>query len=510
MADYQDETIVSTTGDTPRAVAAVDLGSNSFHMMVARPDPAGLQVIDKLRESVRLAEGLDARMRLSQEVEDRALACLERFGQRLRDIPPEYVRAVGTNTLRIMRKSGPFLTKAEAALGHRIETISGDEEARLIYAGVVQGLAPTQKDRLVLDIGGGSTELILGHERRPAVTKSLHMGCVSYTKKFFGNGNITNKRWKRGMTEAGQELESLRRDYQSRGWGQAIGASGTIRSVAKILMEMGLSQGGIERSALNELVEHTLKKGHVDKLDIAGVRDDRRPIFPGGLLVLSAVFEALEIDRMEVSDRALRDGILQDLLGRLAGEDPREASVHTLIERFAVDTAQAARVMQTSLELFEQSGDWINKRKFARGLLRWASLLHETGLAISHSSYHRHSAYLVGNADLAGFSRPEQAEVAALLDLQRGKIHQLALEKVPGFRRPQTVRLVTLLRLAVLLNRSRHPDGPGKHRLTVEGDDLYLQFEPGWLADNAMTRADLVDEAKKLRRIGIRLVVKEK
>lgn len=493
----------------PDTVAAVDLGSNSFHMMVARPDPSGLQVIDRLRQSVRLADGLDGRNRLSQEAQDRAIACLEQFGQRLRGIPTNQVRAVGTNTLRIVRKGGEFLSRAEAALGHRIETISGAEEARLIYAGVVQGLGPDPADRLVLDIGGGSTELILGQGDKPVLTESLSMGCVSYTNRFFKGGNITSKRWKRASMEAGRELESLRRAYRKRGWQIALGASGTLRSVAKVLEEMGWCKDGIEAAGLSKLIKYTIKKGNVNNLQFSSLREDRVAIYPGGLLVLSAVFDALKIERMEISDRALRDGILHDLLGRLAGQDPREDSIKALIQRFAVDAEQAHKVHDTCLALFEQAGDWIENRDYAKGLLRWSSQLHETGLAISHSAYHRHSAYLVGNADLAGFTRPEQAEIAALLELQRGRIDQKSLERVPGFRRPQTIRLAILLRLAVLLNRSRDTDAGLQCKLTVDGDELQLSFSHGSLAEHAMTRADLADERKKLRKTGIRLLLKE-
>ena len=233
-------------------VAAVDLGSNSFHMMVARVSPAGdLHVIDRLREPVRLAAGLDSGKHLTDEAAERALACLQRFGQRLRDLPPERVRVVGTNTLRRMKRSGPFIEAAEKALGHHIEIIAGREEARLVYGGVTHGMGRDHPRRLVVDIGGGSTEVIIGRGSKPRLMESVALGCVVHTQRFFGNGTISRARFRKARLAAHIELEFLQRRYRQAGWDMAIGASGTIRGVWRVMMSQGWCEDRLTRAGLD-------------------------------------------------------------------------------------------------------------------------------------------------------------------------------------------------------------------------------------------------------------------
>ncbi len=332
----------------PQAVAAVDLGSNSFHMIVGRVD-AGL------REPVRLAAGLDANKRLTHPVEQRALDCLSRFGQRLRGLPRGTVRAVGTNTLRQLHDGGAFLRAASAALGHPVEVIAGREEARVVYLGVAHGLAAGDEWRLVVDIGGGSTELIIGQRFEPTDRESLHMGCVSISQRFFGDGRITEQAMDSAMLACGLELRPVKAGFRAARWDTAVGSSGTIKSIGEVVRLAGWSDEGITRASLKKLRRALVAAGHVDRLQMAGLTDDRRPVLAGGVAVLSAVFKALGVERMLVSDFALREGLLYELLGHIRHEeDVRDRTVESLMRRYDVDRAQATRVQGMAAALYAQ------------------------------------------------------------------------------------------------------------------------------------------------------------
>jgi len=292
--------------------AAVDLGSNSFHMIVAEVNGGRLKVVDKMREMVRLAGGLDEKNRLRDEVAVRAVDCLRRFGQRLRGVPKGNVRAVGTNTLRKARNSGQFVARAEEALGHPIDVISGHEEARLIYLGVSHSLEDDSRQRLVVDIGGGSTELIVGRKFEPRYMESLHMGCVSSSQRYFRDGKITAQQMHAAEIAAHQELESLTTVYRKIGWETSVGASGTILAIHDAVHSEGWSKDGITPAALKKLSKALISAGHVDNLELNGVTAERAPVFPGGVAILSAIFEALGIEQMGVASGALREGLIQD------------------------------------------------------------------------------------------------------------------------------------------------------------------------------------------------------
>lgn len=340
--------------ETPEVVAAVDLGSNSFHMIVARVVDGHLQVIDRLREMVRLGAGLTRDRKLTPESRQRAIACLERFGQRVRSLPQGSVRAVGTNTLRMVRDASAFLREAEAALGHPIEIIAGREEARLVYLGVAQGLAAGEGNRLVIDIGGGSTEAIIGQGFDTLRRESLHMGCVSMSLAQFKDGRITRKAMDKARIASRLQVSPIETDYRRLGWDTAVGSSGTIRSIQEVVQAAGWSQGGISIESMYRLRDELLAAGHVDKLKLAGLSEERRPVFTGGFTVLLGVFEALGIERMQVSDEALREGLIYDLMGRIRHEDTRERTVAALKSRYDVDTTHADRVAATALSLLEQ------------------------------------------------------------------------------------------------------------------------------------------------------------
>ncbi len=481
-------------------VAAIDLGSNSFHMIVARLRDGEIEVIDRLREMVRLGGGLDENNNLDQAAQDRALACLERFGQRVRPLVPGSVRAVGTNTLRKAKNSTKFLQKAEAALGHPIEIISGVEEARIIYLGVSHDLAGDDSQRFVMDIGGGSTELIIGKLFEPLHMRSLHMGCVSMSRKYFADGRISDKRWRKAITSARVELEPHEAAYRDIGWSQAVGASGTIRAVGQVVMENGWCQHGISRESLDRLVNELLKAGHMDKLKISGLTDERRPVFPGGVAILAATFEALGIENMEVADGALREGLIYDLLGRIRHEDTRIRTIQGLASRYEVDAKQSSIIKETVVDFLGKVGSsWSLEGVEVEDLLQWAAEIHEMGLQVARSGYHKHGAYLLDNADLPGFSRKEQHLLALLVRLHRRKLLKELFDDLPNDERRTVERMVILLRLAVLLHRSRSETPLPEIGLKAKKNSVALEFPEAWLDEHPLTSADLEEEAAYLK-----------
>lgn len=493
-------------------VAAVDLGSNSFHMMVARAQGEGeLKIIDRLREPIRLAAGLDADKRLTAESQARALACLSRFGQRLRDIPAERVRVVGTNTLRRMKRSAEFLAAAELALGHSVETISGREEARLVFGGVTHGMGRNDPRRLVVDIGGGSTEIIIGRGTRPRLMESVALGCVVHTQRYFDDGQITRARFRKARLAARIELEFLERRYRQAGWDTAIGASGTVRGVWRVMMAQGWCDAQITRGGLDKLVDLVIDRGQVARIDFEALREDRRPVFVGGLAVLAAVFDALDIKQMATSERALREGLVYDLLGRLSDQDVRSEAVDALATRYAVEMRQAEDIRHTAMKLLDQVADpWGLDARSSATFLQWAAKLHEIGLVIAHAGYHKHSEYILRHGDLQGFSQTDQQLLAVLVRLHRGRFSAGALADVPVDWREPLQRLAILLRLAVLLHRSRSPGlrPPVMASPLPRGRGLALSFRrANWLDEHPLTRADLEMEAEFLSAAGFKLQI---
>ena len=488
-----------------RTIAAVDLGSNSFHLVVAqlRPDARDFVVIDRLKQPVRLRMGLDESGRLQPEAQSRALACLSRFGERLADIPRGDVRAVGTNTLRSARNSLPFLVRARRALGHKIEVISGLDEARLIYRGVARDLAGTGR-RLVVDIGGGSTELIIGDGREPSDLDSLEMGCVSWTLRHFPDGHLTHKGFQKAVVAARLELEAVVVRLRSLGWGTAVGASGTIKAVDKVVHAM-LGHPEITPAGLRAVVDAVVACRHVDRLRLPGLRDVRRPVFAGGLAVLCAVVDSLGIERMTAAQGALREGVLLDLLGRLHHDDVRDDTVARLGVRFGVDPAQAERVRATALRFFDQvQTAWSLTSHRHRRLLAWAADLHECGIFIDHRSHHRHGAYLLRHADLPGFSRQDQQALAALVRLHRGSFTEERVREGYDGRPGPILRLGVLLRLAAGLHRSRQAI-EGEVGLSARGGLVEIFLPEGYLDVRPLSSADLRREAVQLEAAGFRL-----
>ncbi len=489
-------------------VAAVDLGSNSFHMAIARVIDGVPAVVDSIREQVQLARGLDKKGHLSEEARGRALACLERFGQRIRHLPTDRVRAVGTNTLRKAKKAGDFLEKAGEALGSPIEIISGTEEARLVYLGVAQDLSDDMGTRLVVDIGGGSTECVLGERFEVFEAHSLSMGCVTFSGRYFPKGVVRRKSWDEAVLSARSELQTIERRFRDYGWDRAAGSSGTIRTVQAILREKGWSDAGITPDGLKKLRKALLQAGQMKKVAFDSLKSERAPVFPGGVAILTAVFDALGIKRMEAATGALREGVLYDLLGRIRHEDVRERTIRSLQQRFQVDVRQAARVERNALEFLRQaSPGWSLDPVAAGRFLTWAARLHEIGLALAYQHHHRHGEYLLANSDLPGFSRDDQLLLAAIVGGHRRKIHPEVFEKLHGPRRAHAPRLMALLRLAVLSNRERGPHPVPPLRLEGRPDGLTLRYPAGWLARHPLTQRDFDRERTHLERIGFVLDV---
>jgi exopolyphosphatase/guanosine-5'-triphosphate,3'-diphosphate pyrophosphatase len=418
---------------------------------------------------------------------------------------PGTVRVVGTNTLRSARGASTFLSAAEGALGHPIEIISGVEEARLIYLGVAHSVGENGGRRLVVDIGGGSTELIIGERFDPMDMESLYMGCVSLSQAYFADGAITRKQVRQALLAAHQELEPHQAQFRQLGWDTAIGASGTIRAIDRVIREEKWSQDGITPNALGRLVDTMLNAGHVDRLSLAGLGPERAPVFPGGVTVLLAVFEALGIERMQVSDGALREGLLYDLLGRIRHEDVRSRTVDALARQYHIDGTQAARVKQTALDCLARVSEVWQPPPDSEQLLGWAAQLHELGLSIAHSQYHKHGAYILANADLSGFSRQEQRLLATLVRAHRRKFPTGAFEELPEGQQETARRLAVLLRLAALLHRSRNPMPVPALRIEAGKRSLRIGFKEGWLDEHPLTRADLEQEAGFLKAAKLKL-----
>ncbi|MCB1742890.1 MAG: Ppx/GppA family phosphatase, partial [Gammaproteobacteria bacterium] len=479
---------------------------NSFHMVVARVDDGQLKIIDRLREPTRLAAGLDARRRLSDASIKRATATLARFGQRLRHLDPHNVRVVGTNTLRSARNAEQFRLIAESALGHRIDVISGVEEARLIYLGVSHAMAPDRDRRLVIDIGGGSTEFIIGTGFDALQMDSLYMGCVSWTARFFGDGKISKTRMEQAELAARQELETIESRFQPDHWDCALGASGTMKAVRSLVIGMGWCERGITRAALQKLRRWLIQQGNIERLQFKDLKDDRRISLPGGVAVLSASMQALGIESMRVSQMALREGVLYDLLGRIRHEDIRESTVRSLAERYGIDEAQASRVEQTALRCFSQLAEFLPlDAELCEPLLRWAARLHEIGIAVSHAQYHKHGGYLLRYGDLPGFSRQEQGMLASLVRGHRRKFPDEVFEQLPSDDAETARILCAILRLATVLHRSRSSSPLPPMALVGDAGRFGLSFPSGWLDEHPLTRADLEEERDFLAAAGLRL-----
>ena len=482
--------------------AAIDLGSNSFHLIVARQVQDELQPIDRLGEKVQQAAGLSKKGVLDQDAQQRGMACLERFAQRTAGIPREQIRIVGTNTLRAARNRMEFIEQAEQLFDCPVEVISGREEARLVYLGVAHSLADDEERRLVIDIGGGSTELIIGERFTPIELESLHMGCVSYTRRFFSDGRLTEKRFNKAINAAKLELQAIRKRYRKLGWQDAVGSSGTAKALLRLCQFDPTGPQHLTLLNLNKLKQLLLEFGSIDQIQFDNLKPQRAQVLPGGLAILIAIFDSLGLDTLRYSDGALREGLLYDMIGRRQHEDVRERTINAMMQRYHVDTEQAAAVEQTALECLAQTP--FDTDRYRR-LISWAARLHEVGLSISHSQFQKHGAYLVEHSDLMGFSRREQLQLALLVLGHRRKLPLEALEQFRPMRRQILLALCSVLRLAVLLNHSRLSEQVPQFKLTFSDEQMTLKFPKGWLEEHPLTLTNLEQEAEYLAAIDYRI-----
>jgi exopolyphosphatase/guanosine-5'-triphosphate,3'-diphosphate pyrophosphatase len=488
-------------------LGAVDLGSNSFHLEVGRVVDDQIYPLDSLKETVRLAGGLTADKQLDDLAQQRAIAALKRFAERLAGMPKEAVRVVGTNALRVAKNSGAFLRRAEETLGFPIEIIPGREEARLIYLGVAHSLPLSNHNRLVVDIGGGSTEFIIGNRMKPKAMESLYMGCVSYTGRFFGDGRIDKKTLKLAELAAREQVQTIAAHFEKEGWKEVVGSSGTARSIAEILHKNGQSDRGITPQGLAWLREQLLAAGDLRKLTMPGLREDRIPVVAGGVAIMSGIFDELSIRHMTVADGALRQGVLWDLLGRVHHRDIREVTVEQFVRRYHVDLAQSHRVgvLAHSLLRALQPGD--AELAAQAPFLDWAVRLHEVGISIAQAAYHKHTAYILANADMPGFSRQEQGWLSNLVLAQRGKLSKM---RAAFDDDAHLAALAFCLRLAVIFHRSRRTLKLPRLEASRKGKAFRLEIEASWLADHSLIALALDAERVQWDSVGITFEVVEK
>jgi exopolyphosphatase/guanosine-5'-triphosphate,3'-diphosphate pyrophosphatase len=489
-------------------LAAIDMGSNSFHLAVARLDHGEVRKVASMSEKVQLAAGLDERNYLSESAMQRGLDCLSRFVARLDAVPPSRLRIVATNALRQAENSQVFIERAMQILPKPIEIIAGREEARLIYLGVSQTMAD-QGRRLVVDIGGGSTEFIIGEAFEPIHTESLQMGCVAYSQAFFADGTITAQAFERATAAARKEVMAIAAIYRETGWDNVVGSSGTIKAARQILLTQGWSdeQERLTRRGLLKLRDQILKCAHVDDISFEGLREDRKAVLPAGLAILLAVFESLGIEQMTYSDGALREGVMYDLLGRFRHEDVRDRSVQAMMARYYVDVRQSERVVQMARQLFEQVRDALALDEEDGDLLRRAAYLHEIGLAISHGGYHRHGAYLLQHSDVPGFSQVDQARLSLLVGQHRRKLREDAQAQVMRSGGLRLQSLCLLLRLAVLLHHSRSDQQLPTVQLSAPSVDQWQLVIAGTAADWPLLVADLQEETQQWENWSVQLRV---
>jgi len=436
---------------TASTLAVVDMGSNSFRLEVGRIEGDQIYRLDTWRETLRIGAGLDAQRRLTPEARRAALACLARFGERIKGLHPSAVRAVATNTFREARNAATFLPQAERALGFPIDVITGYEEARLIYNGVAHVLPASEEPRLVIDIGGGSTEFIIGRGLSPERLESLKIGCVGVTQRFFSDGTLSATAFAAADTAARAEVEAIAREFSREHWRAAYASSGTALALAEILEQNGLSAAGITREGLARLRKRMVGAGHVTRLHLAALKPERAPVLAGGLAIMAAALTELDVPRINPVGGALRLGVLYDLLGRTIHRDVRGATVEQFLVRYRIDLEHAARVAEMAVALFAKGLP--DSDAGAGQRLQWAALLHETGFSVSHTGYHKHGAYILQHADMPGFAAREQQELSLLVQGCRGGLSKMA----PVLANPQFRAQLLALRLAVLFHHARRP-----------------------------------------------------
>ncbi|WP_439106378.1 Ppx/GppA phosphatase family protein [Congregibacter sp.] len=502
----------SDPSDNPAALrdgsllAAVDLGSNSFHLLIARIEQDEIRPTQALSEKVQLAAGLDGD-KLTQEAIDRGLECLSRFAQLLQSVEPQRIRVVGTNALRRARNRRKFTEPARRILGAPVDVIYGREEARLVYLGVAHTLADDTQSRLVVDIGGGSTEFAIGERFEPRKLESLQLGCVTYSRDCFKDGLLSKSNYKSAYNRACVEVSHIRKQFRSKHWVEAVGSSGTLQAIEGILTTQEWSEGMITRKGLNRMRKALLEFKHFDDISLDGLNDARRSVIASGVAITEAIFDVLEIDEMRSSRGALREGVVYDLVGRLSHEDVRERSILGLMQRYHVDEESAQLVARRARMLFDATYKSWDLAPGDRELLVWAALSQEIGKAIAHKHYHRHGAYLLRNSDLPGFPQDEQEDMATLVEGQHGKIRQGLFGDCEGALLLRLQRLVALLRLATLFKYVEPLEQLPEFAIKASAKGLRLDFPSDWLEQHPLTAQELEQQQEIFKRMDLRLEV---
>lgn len=490
--------------------AAIDLGSNSFHMLVVREVAGALRTVAKVKRKVRLASGLDEHFRLSRTAMERGWDCLRLFSEQLQDIPPENIRVVGTATLRLATNVEEFLAEAERVLNHSIEIISGEEEAKTIYEGV-SWTSAGEGNRLVIDIGGASTELVIGEQSEAKLLSSLHMGCVTWLSNHFGDGVLSEDRFAQAIDAAKAVLTEVAHDYRLLGWKSCVGASGTVQALQEIMLAQGKSER-VTLPKLQELMQQAIACGRLDQLQLEGLTAERLTVFPSGLAILIALFEVLGIESMTLAGGALREGLIYGLLGNSHDCDARDRTADSLINRYQLDREHAERVRDTAVEAFAQvQSGWRLSRRYGRPILRYAALLHEIGLCIEYKKAPQHAAYIIDNIDMPGFTPAQKKLLSALLLNQRDDFKLEPLEKQGAVTARQAIRLARLLRLSLILCMRRTQGTVPTFTLQAEEDALTLALPKGWLDVHYLRASELRMEVERQQKMGwpTRLIERE-
>ena len=485
------------TKQPSRQIAAIDLGSNSFHMVIAKVVGDDLQVVSRHKQRVRLAAGLNSEQILDKQSMQRGLDCLAMFAERLDSFELEDVRIAATHTLRQATNASTFIEQAYQVLPFPIEIISGTEEARLIYLGVAH-TQPESNSKLVIDIGGGSTEMIIGEEFEPQLLNSKQMGCVNFTKKFFGNGKINKDAFLKAELAVKQHLSPIIETYKKRGWHSALGASGTVKAIREVLIAKDNDNGIITTKKLTFLIDQLCTFKLIDDIKLQGLTEQRRPVFAAGVAILNAIFNELNIDQLHFSDGALREGLLYEMEDRFKRSDIRMRTTESLAKKHNVDLKHAEKVCIKSKQLFEliTSKSALKKEKHLLELLGWGAMLHEVGLSINYQAFHRHSAYILQYTNMPGFNQEQQLVLSTLARFQRKAIRINELPTFTQFKKKQIIKMIKILRLAILLNSQRSEQlQPVVSIYIDEAEQWVIKSEQAnWLETNKLLEANLINE----------------
>jgi len=499
---------MSVNSNNSPLYAVIDLGSNSFHMLIARLVADSVQTVDKVKRKVRLASGLNENNHLSQEAIARGIECLAFFAERLQDIPASNIRIVATATLRIATNADSFLQQAEKTLNHKINLLSGIQEAEQIYLGVAH-TSCSEKQRLVLDIGGASTEIIVGEGFTSKKVCSLNIGCVTFKKQFFNDNNLNDLNFNRAITAAKNILTSVVDEYKKIGWQSALSGSGTMQALAEIL-QFQHKPAIVNLAFLQKIKQQLIHCKTINNININGLASDRKPVFASGIAILIALFESLAIKQLQLSSGAIREGLLYEMLPNMRAITIRERTIKALEERFHIDNQHNQRVYTQAQALYQQlASTWQLASDNDRQLLSASCLLHEIGLLLEYKHHQRHGAYILSQADLAGFDQADRQLLVALVRNYKGDIETHLLNEQAATTAQNSYYLLAILRLAVILCRRRGDDILPSYQVSSNNKVIQLSLPKTWLQQHPLICDELKQEQHYLQAIGLSLEIKK-